>query len=508
VSHPILSHDRTNVLTNHCVAYNCPVVTCNKSFAVRSNARRHLKTHGIKLKTRDRGSKGKPRIESSPQDEENDDETDDDADMEPSDAPYPAMSRVSSIPGRTLAKPPDQGLGVASHRGHVNSATNVHKEPFGLGTSVSLIKDGYSGTVLERVKRGKASEKRERWEMEMSPNMKLRTVRKGVAAGRSRRGLRSEDLVAKAKQTTDGDETAQEDEGEPQTVHELEEDALLRLCPVREVPSTPQMPQLDRDDLDKLIAPPLAWDGFQKQKMLQESGQALTLEQRLAFHAGTSGSGNMSQLPFASIAPKENSTTLSAEQSTSPANVHSLRRGSTTTMASTLESTPSTLFTTPAEADETQRAPENLGSTAPQGLTSMDNRPTWTGGSGASGDLRSPFSSFLTSSMRTSAATLGPVSLVPQPPDAGATTESDPSSRDHPTPSPRFQSGIANPSSLSPGSGSGEEARGSLRDDGTWVSASMSAFTNMDRLRNSEPFDDLGLSSVQLPIPLPGEWRF
>ena len=469
-----------------------------------------MKTHGIKLKTRDRGSKGKQRVESSPQDEENDDETDDDADMEPSDAPYSSVPHVTSIPVTTLAKPPDQGLGVASHRGHVNSATNVHEEPFGLGTSVSLIKDAYAGTVLERVKRGRANEKRDKWEMEMSGNMKLRAVRKGVAAGRSRRGLRSDDLLAKAKQATD-EETLQDDEGQPQTVHELEEDALLRLCPVREVPSTPQMPQLDRDDLDKLIAPPLAWDGFQKQKMLQESGQVLTLEQRLAFHTGTSGSGDISQLPFAAIAPKENSTTQSAEQSTSLSHVHSLRRGSTATMVSTLESTPSAPFTTPAEADETQRAREALGCTptsVPRGLTSMDNRPSWIGGSGASGDLRSPFSSFLTSSMRTSAAPLGPVSLIPQLVEAGATTESDPSSHDYPTPSPRFQSGFDDPSSVSPGSGNAEGARGSLRDDGTWVSASMSAFTNLGRLRNSEPFDDLGLSSVQLPIPLPGEWRF
>ncbi|CCA70364.1 hypothetical protein PIIN_04303 [Serendipita indica DSM 11827] len=36
--------------------YPCPIKTCNKSFAVRSNARRHLKTHGIKIKTRERRS--------------------------------------------------------------------------------------------------------------------------------------------------------------------------------------------------------------------------------------------------------------------------------------------------------------------------------------------------------------------------------------------------------------------------------------------------------------------
>jgi hypothetical protein len=360
---------------------------------------------------------------------------------------------------------------------------------------------------LERVKRGKASEKRDRWEMEMSSNVKLRTARKGVAAGRSRRGLRSEDLIAKAKQTIDGDEILQEDEGEPQTIHELEEDALLRLCPVREEPSTLQIPQLDKGDLDKLIAPPLAWDGFQKQKMMQESGQPLTLERRLAFQAGTSGPYDISQMAPSSGAPKENRTTQSGGQ-TSLTNAYSFRRESTATMASTLDSTPPILFAAPAEGGDTRGildTPSSGSSPMRRGLMSTDNRTAWTGGGGASvDDLRSPFPSFLTSSVRTSAAPLGPVSLVFQPPVADVTNESDPSSRDRPTHSPRFQPDLGNPSSISPRSGSGE----GMRDDGTWVPASMNAFTNVDRLRNSEPFDDLGLSSLQLSFPLPGEFRF
>jgi hypothetical protein len=43
VSH--LSRASTNVLS--ALAFTCPVQSCNKKFAVRSNAKRHLRTHGI-----------------------------------------------------------------------------------------------------------------------------------------------------------------------------------------------------------------------------------------------------------------------------------------------------------------------------------------------------------------------------------------------------------------------------------------------------------------------------
>ena len=64
-----------------------------------------------------------------------------------------------------------------------------------------------SGTVVEQVKRGKASGTKEKWEIEMSGKAKLRTVRKSVATGRTRRGLRSDDLVAKDKPAIDANET-------------------------------------------------------------------------------------------------------------------------------------------------------------------------------------------------------------------------------------------------------------------------------------------------------------
>jgi len=439
---------------------------------------------------------------SSPEDEK-DDESDEDTEMEPTGRPSPPAPRGPSIPATALAKPPDQGLGIASHRGHVNSATNVHEAPFGLGASISLIQGGRSGTVLERVKRGKASRKGDRWEMEMSGNVTLKTVRKDVTPGRTRRGLRSEDLVAKARHT-DGDETSQEDEGSGPIIHELEEDALLRLCPIREEPPTPQMPQLDKEDLDKLIAPPLAWDGFQKQKMMQEAGQNLTLDQRLAIHSGMSRLADIVQSPSSVVAPKENNTNQSAEQSTSFANADSHHRESANTMASALNSMPSTLYATPAEMGERQVLP-TMNSSARQRPMSTDNRSYWLGGGGGTlgDDIEPSPSSFVTSSTRTSAIPVGPVALVPQSALAEVTPEPDPASRDFSTPSSRFRSSIDSQPSVSRPSTSEAEPLGRLREDGTWVPSSMNTFTNQDRLRNREPYDDLGLASVQLSIPLP-----
>jgi hypothetical protein len=184
----------------YCLAYNCPVLTCNKTFAVRSNARRHLKTHGIKLKTRDHGSK-RGQIKLS-EDEVGDNDTVDDAEMEISDLPSPSIPRISGVPVTTLAGHPDQ-----DHHGHAKATTNVHEDHVSLATSVNIVEDGYSGTVVEQVKRGKANETKDKWEIEMSGKAKLRSVRKNVATGRTRRGLRSDDLVAKAKPTADDNKT-------------------------------------------------------------------------------------------------------------------------------------------------------------------------------------------------------------------------------------------------------------------------------------------------------------
>ena len=451
-------------------------MSCNKSFAVRSNARRHLKTHGIKLKARDRPSKGSSTKQPAEavDDDDNDNETDDDAATE-----QPTSSTrhgISRIPVASLTKPPpDRGLGLASHRGHANLYTNVHADPSGLGAALAVFGDEQSGTILERIDRsGKlSSEKRNRWEMEMSGGVKLRSARKDLATGRSRRGLRSDEIISNARRHSDGDETLQEDEDEGHTmVHELEEDALLRLCPVREEPLTPQMPQLDRADLDKLIAPPMAWDGFQKQKALQDA------ESRQLFHASTDSSSRGQE---------------------GHANNHAARRESTSTMvsSSTLKSTPPNGYTLPAEIQETGLP----GSTfVRQRFLSNDGHfPR-----GSSEDESVQASSFLISSMRTSA--LGPTPPLTQPlvrDDNGSNMVT----RDLSTPPTRRMSHLGSFSSASPGSGS-EGAVGNLRDDGTWVSASMNGFTNFGRLRNCEPFDDLGLSSIQLALPLPSEFTF
>jgi hypothetical protein len=119
--------------------------------------------------------------------------------MEPSETPSPPIPRVSGIAVTTLANHPDQDLGVASHHGHTNATKNVHKDHIGVAASVSLIEDGYSGTSVKQVKRGKASGTKDKWKIETSGKVKLRTIRKSVATGRTRRGLRSDDLIAKAK---------------------------------------------------------------------------------------------------------------------------------------------------------------------------------------------------------------------------------------------------------------------------------------------------------------------
>jgi serine/threonine protein kinase len=138
----------------------------------------------------------------------------DDAEMElPDDFSLSPIPRVSGIPVTTLAGRPDQDLGGASRQGYADATTDVHEDQLALAASVSLIENGYSGTVVEQVKHGKASETRDKWGIEMSGKVKLRTVRKNVVTARTRRGLRSDDLVAKDKSTADDNKTGRRRRG-------------------------------------------------------------------------------------------------------------------------------------------------------------------------------------------------------------------------------------------------------------------------------------------------------
>ena len=73
--------------------------------------------------------------------------------------------------------------------------------------SSPLILPPISGTVVEQVNCGKANKTKDKWEIEMSGKVKLRAARKSVATGRTRRGLRSDDLVEEAEPTADGNKT-------------------------------------------------------------------------------------------------------------------------------------------------------------------------------------------------------------------------------------------------------------------------------------------------------------
>jgi hypothetical protein len=305
--------------------------------------------------------------------------------------------------------------------------------------------------------------------------------------------------------------------------------------------TTISIPQLDRDALDKLIAPPTAWEGFQKQRKMAASG--LSLDQRLQSHiSSTSNSASRYEAAATSSSSYINAPGAATSSSTyqsahatslesfpntqtrrldtvhgpqeafSPerhnANLRYRREGSGTTMSNeALHSSTNMPYNLPSSdtvpplypipSSSSANSGYNMPMTASSGFSHSPNAARSSGQMWAAGS-----SPFLTSSMRSSAG--GSVLPAHNNPNYSSAV-----AKDIVSPVAGPSSRIANPTATTATatgtSELGTSMVGEWRDDGTWIPRSMVPFQNLDRLRNQPPFDDAGLDEPNVNVPLSGK---
>jgi hypothetical protein len=505
-----------------------------------------LKTHGIRLKTRDRskrqrqGSLSKRAQATSEEDDEDEGSDPEDATEErpfheqtqltasggvaiqqyvPSATGASSSTYLGATSARTFAAPQDRGLGPALHRGH---GTDPTSEPLGFNAALAMLEfnqphnqlihassseasrakgkgkatpsaphlAGHDdlaavGVEISTIKKGNSTAKR-RWQVETSGGVRLRKSREAARESRRQRGSGQFDIndsglvTANESETLEGDDSdgnpengnlseGQDPSNTTTQVAELEESALRMLCPEPKRPSTPRIPQLDRAALDKLIAPPLAWQEYQNRlKQQEETGAILGLDEKIALAHRQVGSASDSALADAvpsldSALPSHTDSTLPLSNIFGGNQIADIAPTTSTFHTSSMRTSVSGLALSiqgrePSNEEGMAIHGGGIGvppSLAPVGSKSRPNSFSSTSSIGISGGVDANFS------------TIAPAasSNVTQP--AGLLTESS----------------------------------GYWRADGQWVPKSMTSFRNVEQLRGAPPFTLQGLEDVNLNVP-------
>lgn len=208
------------------------MVSCDKEFAVRSNARRHLKTHGLKLKPTDRSGRWRSRAGNTstgtapgPEvEQEAESEEEDNADME---LAADTVAVVQPIEGSSSTFAPISVLGIDN-----------------FASALGMLEFVPHAAKVNEVNRGRSRKP-------VQQATVLRKTRELAGKNRRERGVGSSSRL-----TTEQVDSPVAEDGETMTISNRHEQWKI--------------PLLDQDALSMLIAPPTVWDGFQ-QKQQEES---------------------------------------------------------------------------------------------------------------------------------------------------------------------------------------------------------------------------------------------